>query len=43
MTSLQFKEDGVWIPDAYPDKKKKKGSKKKGKDQLRAVPVWEDQ
>ncbi|PHM22527.1 phage baseplate assembly protein [Xenorhabdus ehlersii] len=43
MTSLRFKEDGVWIPDAYPDKKKKKGSKKKGKDQLRAVPVWENQ
>ncbi|NHB90746.1 phage baseplate assembly protein [Photorhabdus cinerea] len=42
MTSLRFKEDGVWIPDAYPDKKKKKGSKKKGKDQLRAVPVWEN-
>ncbi|PHM47082.1 phage baseplate assembly protein [Xenorhabdus miraniensis] len=40
-TLLRFKEDGVWIPDAYPATKK--GSKKKGKDQIRAVPVWENQ
>ncbi|WP_038255846.1 phage baseplate assembly protein, partial [Xenorhabdus bovienii] len=39
-TQLRFKEDGVWIPDAYPAKKKV--SKKKGKDQIRAVPVWEN-
>jgi prophage tail gpP-like protein len=43
VTSLRFKEDAVWIPDAYPDdKKNKKGRKKKGKDQIRAVPVWEN-
>ncbi|CDL80181.1 phage baseplate assembly protein [Xenorhabdus cabanillasii] len=41
-TILRFKEDGVWIPDAYPPRKK--GSKKKGQDQLqtRPVPVWEN-
>ena len=40
VTQLRFKEDAVWIPDAFPKQKKgKKGSKKKGKDQIRPVDV----
>lgn len=38
VTQLRFKEDAVWIPDAFPKQKKgKKGSKKKGKDQIKPV------
>lgn len=37
-TQLRFKEDAVWIPDAFPKQPKgKKGSKKKGKDQIKPV------
>ncbi|MEQ9889017.1 phage baseplate assembly protein [Pectobacterium zantedeschiae] len=36
-TTLRLKEDGVWIPDAYP--KKKKQRKRKGKGELAIVDV----
>ncbi|MCL6375968.1 phage tail protein [Pectobacterium brasiliense] len=36
-TTLRLKEDGVWIPDAYP--KKKKQRKRKGKKELQIVDV----
>lgn len=36
-TTLRLKEDGVWIPDAYP--KKKKQRKRKGKKELAIVDV----
>ncbi|KGA31953.1 phage baseplate assembly protein [Pectobacterium odoriferum] len=36
-TMLRLKEDGVWIPDAYP--KKKKQRKRKGKKDLQIVDV----
>lgn len=37
VTTLRLKEDGVWIPDAWP--KKKKGRKKRQKQQLGIVDV----
>lgn len=37
-TTLRLKEDGVWIPDAFPKKKKKRNAKKKKAD-LRIVDV----
>lgn len=36
-TTLRLKEDGVWIPDAYPKKKKRR--KRKGKKDLQIVDV----
>ncbi|SPW34083.1 Mu-like prophage tail protein gpP [Edwardsiella tarda] len=38
-TTLRVKEDGVWIPDAYPASKRKK--RNKNKSELAVVPVWE--
>lgn len=37
-TTLRLKEDGVWIPDAFPKKKKKRNAKKKKAD-VRIVDV----
>lgn len=37
-TQLRFKEDGIWIPDAYPSKKH---GKKHAKNETAVVPVWE--
>lgn len=39
-TTLRLKEDGIWIPDAFPKKKKKRNArKKKGKLELGIVDV----
>lgn len=37
-SQLRFKEDGIWIPDAYPSKKH---GKKHAKNETAIVPVWE--
>ncbi|EEZ5537916.1 phage tail protein [Shigella sonnei] len=39
-TILRLKEDGVWLPDAYPTDKKASRRKKK-KPELVVLPVWE--
>ncbi|EAP2902392.1 phage tail protein [Salmonella enterica] len=38
ITQLRFKEDGIWIPDAYPSQKR---GKKHAKNETAVVPVWE--
>ncbi|EFU5028390.1 phage tail protein [Salmonella enterica] len=38
ITQLRLKEDGIWIPDAYPSQKR---GKKHAKNQTAVVPVWE--
>ncbi|EHK2662688.1 phage tail protein [Salmonella enterica] len=40
VTQLRFKEDGIWIPDAYPSQKR---GKKHAKHEMAVVPVWESQ
>ncbi|EDA0231796.1 phage tail protein [Salmonella enterica] len=40
VTQLRFKEDGIWIPDAYPSQKR---GKKHAKNETTVVPVWESQ
>ncbi|ENR3783941.1 phage tail protein [Salmonella enterica] len=40
VTQLRFKEDGIWIPDAYPSQKR---GKKHAKHETAVVPVWESQ
>lgn len=40
VTQLRFKEDGIWIPDAYPSQKR---GKKHAKNETVVVPVWESQ
>lgn len=40
VTQLRFKEDGIWIPDAYPSQKR---GKKHAKNETAVVPVWESQ
>lgn len=40
-TSLRFKEDGIWLPDAYPRRKTRHKGGRKGKDDIAVVPVWE--
>ncbi|EPL8341647.1 phage baseplate assembly protein [Proteus mirabilis] len=37
VTQLRFKEDAVWIPDAFPTQKRQYRSKGKGKDQIKPV------
>lgn len=40
-TSLRFKEDGVWVPDAFPrDKKRRHRRGKKGKQDVAIVDIW---
>ncbi|HBR4260885.1 TPA: phage tail protein [Klebsiella pneumoniae] len=39
MTTLRLKEDGVWIPDAWPKKKKARKGRKKKKQELGIVDV----
>lgn len=37
VTQLRFKEDAVWIPDAFPTQKRHHRNKGKGKDQIKPV------
>lgn len=39
MTTLRLKEDGVWIPDAWPKKKKARKGRKK-KNWKRGLSMW---
>ncbi|ECO0964791.1 phage tail protein [Salmonella enterica subsp. enterica serovar Give] len=39
-TTLRLKEDGIWIPDAYPKARHKHRHKKK-KTELAVIPVWD--
>ncbi|EKN5996308.1 phage baseplate assembly protein [Yersinia enterocolitica] len=39
-THLRFKEDGVWIPDAFPREKKRRHRRGKQKKELAIVDVW---
>lgn len=40
-TRLRFKEDGVWIPDAFPREKKRHHRRGKKKKEVAIVKVWE--
>lgn len=39
ITALRFKEDGVWIPDAFPRDRKRRRHRKKGGDEIAIVDV----
>ncbi|ENV3247239.1 phage tail protein, partial [Escherichia coli] len=40
-TRLRFKEDGVWIPDAFPRETKRHHRRGKKKKEVAIVKVWE--
>lgn len=40
-TRLRFKEDGVWIPDAFPREKKRRHHRGRKKKEVAIVKVWE--
>lgn len=40
-TTLRLKEDGIWIPDAYPKVRRRHRRHKKKTDELAVIPVWE--
>lgn len=41
-TTLRLKEDGIWIPDAYPKSRRHHRHKRKTKtEELAVIPVWE--
>ncbi|HDP0199951.1 TPA: phage tail protein [Salmonella enterica subsp. enterica serovar Concord] len=41
-TTLRLKEDGIWIPDAYPTSRRHHRHKRKTKtEELAVIPVWE--
>ncbi|EIC5001181.1 phage tail protein [Salmonella enterica] len=41
-TTLRLKEDGIWIPDAYPTSRRHHRHKRKKKtEELAVIPVWE--